>query len=141
MSEQENRRSEAEGREMRTQEKRELKSERERVGTGRYFQPATDIYETADRLIVVMDMPGVARDGLSVTATGDQLDVEGRIDFDKYRELNPVHTEYNVGHFARSFTLSGAVDQNNIVAQLADGVLTLELPKAGAAGSRRIPVE
>ena len=68
------------------------------------------------------------------------LRVEGRLDFSKYHELAPVYTEYNVGHYARSFSLSDKVDQDNIGAQLEDGVLTLTLPKAPAARPRRIAV-
>ena len=41
--------------------------------------------------------------------------------------MEPVYTEYNVGHYARSFTLSNNVDQEKISADLEDGVLTLTL--------------
>jgi len=88
----------------------------------------------------VMEMPGVVRDGLEVSLEDGQLRVEGRLDFSKYQGLGPVYTEYNVGHYARAFSLSDKVDQDNIGARLEDGVLTLTLPKAPAARPRRIAV-
>jgi HSP20 family molecular chaperone IbpA len=54
--------------------------------------------------------------------------------------MEPLYTEYNVGHFARSFTLSNKIDQQQIGATLEDGVLTLTLKKAKEAVSRKISV-
>jgi HSP20 family protein len=71
----------------------------------------------------------------------DVLRVEGRIDFGKYEGLEPLYTEYNVGHFARAFTLSNQIDQQQIGAQLEDGVLKLTLRKAAEAKPRRIAIE
>ena len=70
----------------------------------------------------------------------DVLKVDGRIDFTKYKDLEPVYAEYNVGHYARSFTLGSAVDQEKISASLEDGVLTLTMPKAKHAQPRKIAI-
>jgi HSP20 family protein len=91
--------------------------------------PTTDIFETADALTVVMELPGVAKEALDVDIENDVLRVEGRIDHSKYEGMDPSYTEYNVGHFARSFTLSNKIDQQQISAQLEDGVPTLTLKK------------
>jgi HSP20 family protein len=66
--------------------------------------------------------------------------VDGQIDFAKYESMEPVYTEYNVGPYTRSFTLSNKIDQEKISAQLEDGVLTLTLPKAKEALLRRISI-
>jgi HSP20 family protein len=65
---------------------------------------------------------------------------EARVDFSKYEGLEPPYTEYNIGYFARSFTLSNKIDQQQISAQLDDGSLTLTLKKAKEALLKRIPV-
>jgi HSP20 family protein len=54
--------------------------------------------------------------------------------------VEPVYTEYNVGHYTRSFALSGKVDRERIAAQLEDGVLTLTLRKTTEARPRRIAI-
>jgi HSP20 family molecular chaperone IbpA len=120
-------------------EKKELAGQ-EKTVPGRFFVPSTDAYETEDRLTLVMEMPGVVRENLDVSLEDGVLTVEGRLDFSKYEGLEPVYTEYNVGHYARSFSLSDKVDQDNIAAKIEDGVLTLTLPKAQAARPRRIAV-
>jgi HSP20 family protein len=35
--------------------------------------------------------------------------------------MQPVYTEYNIGHYRRSFSLSSKIDQNKIGAEMADG--------------------
>jgi HSP20 family protein len=126
--------------ELAVREKQELASKEEKTYPGRYYVPVTDVFETDEALTVVMEMPGVERKDVNVALENDVLRVEGRIDFTKYEGLEPVYTEYNVGHFARTFTLSNRIDQERIGAQLEDGVLTLTLPKAKEAQPRRIAI-
>ena len=115
-------------------EKKELEADKEKTVPGRFYVPSTDIYETEEALVVLMDVPGVGRESLEVNVEKDTLSVEGRIDSSKYENLEPVYSEYNVGHFSRSFSSEG------ITATVADGVLTLTLPKAREAEPRRIEV-
>ena len=126
--------------ELEVQEKKELVSKEEKTVPARYYVPNTDICETEDALTVVMEMPGVEKKDIDVNLENDVLRVEGRIDFHKYEGLEPLYTEYNVGHFARAFTLSRQIDQQQISAQLEDGVLTLTLKKSREAAPRRIAI-
>jgi HSP20 family protein len=87
-----------------------------------------------------MEMPGVEKNAVNVALENDVLRVDGQIDFSKYEGMEPVYTEYNIGHYTRSFTLSDKIDQEKISAQLDDGVLTLTLPKAKEAQPRRISI-
>ncbi len=126
--------------ELALRDKKELVSKEEKTVPGRYYVPYADIYETDDALCVVMEMPGVERKDLDVALENNVLRVDGRIDFSKYEGMEPVYTEYNVGHYTRSFTLSSKIDQEKIGAQVDNGVLTLTLPKAKEAQSRRITI-
>jgi len=126
--------------ELAVREKREVAAKEERTVPGRFYVPTTDVYETEDALTVVMEMPGVAREAVEIELKDDALRVEARIDPSKYEGMEPVYTEYNVGHYGRSFALSDRVDQERIAAQLEDGVLTLTLPKTAEARPRRIVI-
>jgi HSP20 family molecular chaperone IbpA len=130
----------AEKQEMTVREKKEMVGKEEKTIPGRYYIPPADIYETDETLAVVMEMPGVEKKDLDIAIENDALRVDGRIDFAKYKDMEPVYTEYNVGHYARSFSLSGHIDQETIAANLENGVLTLTLPKAKHAQPRKIPI-
>jgi HSP20 family protein len=132
----------ATGQELQAQEKRELQRKDEPTIPARTFVPMTDIYETDQALTVVMEMPGVDKANLDINVENDVLNVAGRIDFSKYEKLQPVYTEYNIGHYRRSFSLApNRVDQEKIKADMKDGVLTLTLPKAEQAKPRQIKIE
>ncbi len=122
------------------QEKKELVSNEEKTVPARYFIPNTDIFETEDALVVVMEIPGVAKQAVDVNVENDTLRVEARIDYGKYDGLDPLYAEYNVGHFARAFSLSNKIDREQISAELDNGVLTLTLKKAKEAMPRRIAI-
>jgi len=122
------------------QEKKEIVGKEEATVPARYFLPNTDIYETEDALTVIMEVPGVEKNDIDVNVENDVLRIEAKINFAKYEGLEPVYTEYNVGHFARSFTLSNKLDQQQISAHLDDGVLTLVLRKAKEAQPRQIAI-
>jgi HSP20 family molecular chaperone IbpA len=104
------------------------------------FVPTADIYETQDALTVILEMPGVEKSNVNVRVEEGLLHVEGRLDLNKYEGLQPLHTEYNVGHYARSFQLSSKIDQTKIAAALNDGVLSLTLPKIEEAKPRVINI-
>jgi HSP20 family molecular chaperone IbpA len=126
--------------ELAVREKQELATKEEKTVPGRSFVPSTDIFETNEALTVIMEMPGVEKANVTIALENNSLRVEGKIDFSKYQGMEPVYTEYNIGHYARGFTLSGQIDRDGIKAQLDDGVLTLTLPKVKEAMPRRIAV-
>jgi len=126
--------------ELQIQQKRELEKKEESTIPARVFVPVADIYETEDALTVVMEMPGVAKNNVDIRVADDVLQVEGKLDFSKYQGLQPVYTEYNIGHYARSFSLSSKIDQSKIGAELKEGVLSLVLPKVQEAKPRTIQV-
>jgi HSP20 family protein len=131
----------APGQELQVQEKRELQKKDEPTIPARTFVPTTDIYESDQALTLVMEMPGVDKGNIDISVENDVLTVAGRVDFSKYEKLQPVYTEYNVGHYRRGFDLSPSrVDQEKIRADMKDGVLTLTLPKAEQAKPRKIAV-
>ena len=127
--------------ELQVQQKRELEKKEEATIPARVFLPTADIYETEDALTVILEMPGVENDAVSLGIEDGILNVEGRLDLSKYQGLEPLYTEYNVGHYSRRFRLSNQCDQGKIEAELKDGVLTVVLPKIEKAKPRKIQVK
>jgi len=88
-----------------------------------------------------MEVPGVDRKDIDIKLEEDTLKVEARIDSSKYEGMEPLYTEYNVGHFTRSFALSHRIDQQQIGATLADGILTLTLKKVQQTQPLRVEIK
>ena len=131
----------ASAQELQVQKKREVEKKEETTIPARVFLPNADIYETPHELKVVLEMPGIEKNNVEINIEDDVLHVEGRLDLSKYSGLQPLYTEYNVGHYARSFQLSSKIDQSKIGAEMKDGVLSLTLPKAEEAKPRTIQVK
>ena len=63
-------------------------------------------------------MLGVDKKQCARSVEDGVLNVEGRIDFSKYEGMQPVYTEYNIGHYRRGFSLSNKINQNKISAEI-----------------------
>jgi HSP20 family molecular chaperone IbpA len=126
--------------ELQVQQKREVDKKQESTVPARSFVPTADIYEAENALTVVLEMPGVNKGNIDIHVEAGVLTIEGRLDFSKYEGMQPVYTEYNIGHYRRSFSLSNKIDQSQIGAEMKDGVLTITLPKAEQAKPRKITI-
>ena len=104
----------------------------------RYLSPPVDIYETSDGLTVVADLPGVEKADIDVRVDENILTIKG-----KSRHIapgDPISAEYSLLNFFRQFQLGEGVDQEKILADLKQGVLTIELPKAEKVKHKKIKV-
>ncbi|MFZ2448741.1 MAG: Hsp20/alpha crystallin family protein [Syntrophobacteraceae bacterium] len=104
------------------------------------YVPAVDIYESAEALIMVVDMPGVGAEDVSIDIKDDVLTLRGNVTLEGEGERMLVR-EYGVGDFYRQFTLGRTIDQSKIEASMKNGVLTLTLPKAEVVEPRKITVK
>jgi len=96
--------------------------------------PHVDIYEGAEELLVVADVPGLSLEGVHVNFEKDTLTFEGEA-FTGDHALASKPFVYR-----RSFRVPRGVDAAQIGASLAQGVLTIRLPKAEHLKPRRIHV-
>lgn len=103
-------------------------------------QPTVDIQETADGLLMRVDLPGVLKESLELIIEDNILKIFGRTGSQIPSGATPVHHEFHMGDFYRSFILSDEVDGEGIKAELEDGVLVLRLPKRKTR-QRRIELE
>ncbi|MGB3977275.1 MAG: Hsp20/alpha crystallin family protein [bacterium] len=107
----------------------------------RYLKPAVDIYETEAALVVVCDVPGVDKSGITVGVDNNVLTIEGKT-LDREEDISKeVHREYRLANYHRQFELSEVIDQDKISAELKHGVLTITLPKAEKAKPKKIDIK
>ena len=103
------------------------------------FTPAIDVQANENEIVFTCDVPGVARDDLDVSVEGGTLTIKGQRRYTG-SEKDQVWLGRSYGVFERSFTLPDLVDAENLTADLADGVLTIHVPKKPQAKPRRIPI-
>jgi HSP20 family protein len=123
-----------------TSHKKQEVSGNEQIHPGRTYVPNVDIYESVDSLWLRADMPGVDEQSLEVDLADGVLSLFGRVNVKEYENVQPVYTEYNIGNYARRFTLSKDIDPDRITARMINGVLELQLPKAERAKPRRLAI-
>ncbi len=104
--------------------------------------PYVDIYQTDAGLTVVAEMPGVEQDSIGVQVEKGVLTISGRAEPPNLSGYNALYEGVPLGgNFFRAFALSDEVDRDKATATLRDGVLTVVLPRAPQARSRKITVE
>lgn len=110
----------------------------ERIRNVKTFVPRVDIYETKDALFLIADMPGVDEKTVDVELEKNILTISGRVENGRVKDYRLVFSEYEVGDYERTFTLSDAIDREKIKANVKHGVLRLELPKAEEVKPKKI---
>jgi len=103
-----------------------------------YYQPAVDIRETPEDVIIQFDMPGVEKDNVDLTVDKGVLTVTGTANHEESGAA--VYRETRVGDYRRQFNLTDDVDPNAISAEMAAGVLTVKIHKPEKAKPRRIQI-
>jgi len=105
------------------------------------WNPAVDITEHDNAFTVKVELPGVSRDDVRITIQDNILTIRGEKKQEKETKGTNVHrTERSYGVFQRSFSLPYSVSADAIEAKYADGVLTINLPKAEEAKRKEIEV-
>lgn len=104
------------------------------------YTPRVDIFETAEQVVLLADMPGVNPDDVDITLEKHILTITGPAAAPAPEGFSLVHREYRPGTYRRQFSLSDGIDRDGIEANLKNGVLQLVLPKAEPLKARRITV-
>jgi HSP20 family protein len=92
------------------------------------LRPPTDILHSDGAVYVSMELPGLQKDDLHITAEGGRMKVWGEM---KQSQKNPgkrTRSERHYGTFKREFAIPNSVDRDGIDASLEEGVLTITLP-------------
>ena len=111
-----------------------------RADLGPTLKPAYDIQESDDAFSLTVQLPGVAKDGLELTAEEGQLRLVGRRAWKQPEGWTALYRESADVPFELVLTHDHAIDVEKIHAEVRDGVLRASLPKAEALKPRKIAV-
>ncbi len=106
----------------------------------RLYTPTVDIVEHKEDIVMFADMPGIDETSVDITLEKNLLTIYGKVEPDVPEKRRLVLSEYGVGDYKRTFTVSSEIDRDRIQASVKDGVLKLVLPKAEGAKTRKIQV-
>ena len=113
-----------------------------RDSAGASWVPPVDIFEEADSIRIMAEIPGVNPEAVKISLENNVLTIHGTKEQVAEERSERVHRyERTYGAFERSFTLPATVDANNIKASYEHGVLTITLPKVEKAKPRQIAVQ
>jgi HSP20 family protein len=110
------------------------------------WTPAIDVYETESSFVVTAEVPGLRREQVDLAFEDRRLTIRGQRS-DRAAAAPPgdvLHfhqVERGYGSFARTFEFADKIDVEHVSADLADGVLTVTLPKVPPAPARKIRVQ
>jgi HSP20 family protein len=109
--------------------------------TRQAWSPAVNIEETEGAYLIEAELPGLTKDDVQITLENNVLRLSGERKLDKDVKRDNYHRiERSYGSFSRTFALTQQVDAEKVQATFANGVLTVTVPKAEQARSRRIEI-
>ena len=107
--------------------------------------PRVDICESDGAYLFKADIPGLAKENISVSLSGDMLTIQGERKREIEEKKQHFHrVERSYGSFSRSFSLPDDAERSGIHAHCENGELTISIPRKAEAGTSQamtIPVD
>jgi HSP20 family protein len=111
-------------------------------GGSRPWAPPVDIFETENELVLKADLPEVDLNDIDIKVENGTLAIKGERKFEQNQDHKGFHRiERSYGSFVRYFSLTDAVDTDNVRADYKHGVLTVTLPKKEIAKPKTVKVQ
>ena len=105
------------------------------------FTPSVEVRELDNQFIVTAELPGLKKDDVDIEYQNGVLFIRGeKVEESHEEKRNLLVWERQYGSFQRSFMLPNTIDQDKILAEFNDGILTITLPKTEAARGKKIPI-
>ena len=105
------------------------------------WTPVADVYETADRMVLSLELPGLVQNEIDLRVDGADLVVQGERRMERDQPGEVFHrVERSYGKFVRRFPLASDVDRQSAEAVYRDGVLKITLLKRADGGKKPIRV-
>jgi HSP20 family protein len=105
-----------------------------------YVRPLANICEEDDRILLRLEMPGVAKEGVGLKVENNELQVTGKTS-EIERENNYLIKERRNGDYYQAYTLDDTIDQSSIEAEMDAGVLTITLHLKEEVKPRQIEIK
>ena len=102
--------------------------------------PPVNVVEDSSGITLTADLPGVAKDQLTLQVEADTLTIEGAVKLSLPEGMEPSHVEIDTPRYRRVFTLSKELDAEKVSAEFNQGVLKLRIPKAEHAQPRKVTI-
>lgn len=104
------------------------------------WQPAIDVHEDAQKILLVADLPGIEQKDVEISVENNVITLKGerkaeKVEGEAYRRYERVH-----GPFSRAFTLPKNVEADKVTAEMKAGVLTVTLPKKAEPQPQKIKI-
>ena len=109
--------------------------------TPKEWSPAVEIVESDEEISLTAELPGLEEKDVKINVEDNLLSLSGERTIEKNEDDRYVRSERWYGKFSRSFRLPETADLENINAKLANGVLTVTVPKKEEAKPRQIEVK
>src|SRR5437867_13424737 len=105
------------------------------------WNPAVDIFENENEVVVKAELPGMNAKDIDVRLENNVLTLKGERHFEKEtKEENYHRIEREYGTFSRAFTVPTAVNGDKVTAEYKDGILKVVLPKKEETKLKQIKV-
>ncbi|MBW2505232.1 MAG: Hsp20/alpha crystallin family protein [Deltaproteobacteria bacterium] len=111
--------------------------DREETRSG-IIRPVVDIFESEDGLTLLTDLPGVKKEDLHIDVDNGILTIQAKAI--SYLKGVALRREFIPGNYYRQFHLPNEIDTEKISAEILNGVLIMQMPKAEAAKPRKIEI-
>ena len=101
-----------------------------------------DMYQTKDNVIIKSTIAGVRPEDIDITVANDMVTIKGsRKKEESINQDDYFYQECYWGNFSRSVIIPVDIDSENIEADLKDGILTVVIPKAAKAKTKKVKVK
>ena len=103
---------------------------------------SANVWEEDNKIFVQMAMPGIKKDDIKISVTGDTLSIEGQSKIEEEeKEKKYFLKTLEERSYSQSFNLPSIVNPDSVEAAFEDGVLTVTLPKAKESESKEIKIK
>jgi HSP20 family protein len=106
------------------------------------WEPAVEMFETGDEVVVRAEMPNVDPSNVDVTVTGEAITIKGTVrKEEEKKDRSYYRRELRYGSYVRTLPLPAEVKGGDAKATYKDGVLEVKIPKSERAKPTTVKVQ